>query len=263
MRGNRGQAATELAIFGSIMLIIVGAMLNYGQTLATQQEMQMYAFRRALQLSRARYNDSEAARQVDFTVFKEVYPVSVLDSGVAKSRVSASASIDWESDTGTLTGEDPEDFSTQYWQLGRRMIRNNELIELPKMKVKLKKDETMSGSFLEYALQYITGGWDDRDAYVSAPIEQTLVDKTTIDPVNIKGEYEEEIKENSGFNAQISVRKINRAEESGTLTLLMRSDDKIKKWDDRVIRIYSKPGDIAIREREKTKKERHWETPIK
>lgn len=260
MIGKRGQAATELAIFGSIMLIIVGAMVNYGQTLATQQELEMYAFRRALQLSRARINDNGAARQVGFTVFKEVYPVNLLESGVAKSRISASASVDWESDAGDFDTENPNptDFGTQYWQLGRRMIRDNQLIELPKMKVKRQRDETETRGFLEWLINSITGllGSDDEiDVYESAPIEQVLTNKVTVSTT------QDNIEETNG---RVSTGTTAQAEEDEALTLLMQPRDKIvgpEAWDPKVKEIYEMPGDVAITQSEKVSKDKFWETP--
>jgi len=256
MIGKRGQAATELAIFGSIMLMIVAAMLNYGQTLATQQELQMYAFRRALQFSRARINDGGAARQAEFTVFKEVYPVNLLESGVAKTRISASASVDWESDSSTLTGEDPQDFGVQYWQLGRRMIRDNQLIELPKMKVKVKRDDNMPRGFLGYVWEFISGsGGGEQDMYMSAPIDQSLTNKVTVS---------ENMDSNTESGGQTMMSRNAQTQEEGTLTLLMQPDlAHIKKFNPDVISLKEPiPPDITITESEKTLKDKAWETPV-
>ena len=43
-----GQATTELAIFGFVMLIALASLLRYGQIMNQQQEMRMHAFRKAL-----------------------------------------------------------------------------------------------------------------------------------------------------------------------------------------------------------------------
>lgn len=45
---QKGQAMVELAIFGSIVLIVFGALLSYLQQLNDQQYVQMESFRRAL-----------------------------------------------------------------------------------------------------------------------------------------------------------------------------------------------------------------------
>ena len=44
----KGQAILELAIFGSILILLLGVLLNYGLKYSYQQQMMQYAFRRAL-----------------------------------------------------------------------------------------------------------------------------------------------------------------------------------------------------------------------
>jgi hypothetical protein len=46
---NKAQAAAELALFGSLVLLIFGILLSYAQRYNDQQYVQMEAFRRALQ----------------------------------------------------------------------------------------------------------------------------------------------------------------------------------------------------------------------
>ena len=46
---DRGQAVAELAIFGSLILLVFSIILMYGQRLETQQQVKMEAFRKALQ----------------------------------------------------------------------------------------------------------------------------------------------------------------------------------------------------------------------
>lgn len=48
IRDKRGQAITELAIFGSIILVLFGVLLSYLQRMNDQQYVQMEVFRRAL-----------------------------------------------------------------------------------------------------------------------------------------------------------------------------------------------------------------------
>lgn len=45
---NKGQAILELAVFGSLILLVLGVLLNYMQQLGDQQYVQMEAFRRGL-----------------------------------------------------------------------------------------------------------------------------------------------------------------------------------------------------------------------
>ena len=51
---RNGQAAVELAVFGSLILLAFSVVLMYGQRLDTQQNVKMEAFRRALQKAYAR-----------------------------------------------------------------------------------------------------------------------------------------------------------------------------------------------------------------
>lgn len=270
MKGRRGQAATELAIFGSIMLIVVGTMVNYGQTMATQQELEMYAFRRALQLSRARINDAGAPRQVGFTVFKEVYPVNLLGSqGVEKSQVSASASVDWESDAGDFkTDDDPakvsqHDFGVQYWQLGRKMIKNNELIEMPRMQVQRKKDREESRGFIESLVNGIEDIFDDDNVidWESVPIDQTLVNKV------IASQASEENKQEGLGKSNNLITSYNNATtmEGSALTMTMQSASTIKSWDPKIIQVYpnTMPGNVIINESTTSSKKKEWKTKVK
>jgi hypothetical protein len=213
----------------------------------------MYAFRRALQLSRARIHDNEAARQVGLTVFKDVYPVALLESGVEKNRVSGSASIDWEPDSGSLTGEDPQDFSTQYWQLGTKMIKNNQLIELPKMKVKRKRDTSDPRGFFDFVFS-LGGGDEEIEVYEGAPIDQTISDNLRR---SIAADDTREKKGNQINKHTSHLRQDNQ------MTMLMQTDAKIKEWDDRIIEILEKPGDIKITETAHVRKHKRWKTPVR
>jgi len=254
-KSKTGQATMELAIFGSVAMLILAALINYGQTLAMQQQLEMYAFRRALQLSRARKQDG-AARQVGFTVFREVYPVALLAPGVERQRLSGSASINWESDSGTLTGEDPEDFSADYWQLGGRQIKNHEMIELPKMKVNRDIDKSEVRGFLESVINFFLtgGGEDDMDMWVSVPVEGAELNALS------NATSRQNTTETAGITTN-SAR--DWRDENNVQTLVIQSDAKIKQWDPKINTIYEKPSDIVIGERERVIKNKHWETPVR
>lgn len=264
MIGKRGQAATELAIFGSIMLIIVAAMLNYAQTIAMQQEVGMYAFRRALHLSKKR-GEVGAAKQVDLTVFKEVYPVALLESGAERQKVSASASISIENDSDLLDMDERDSYPAHYWQLGRRMVARNELVELPLMKVEVIPDpDSESRSFIKNLYQYFFGGGGGggpTEVWQGAPVELTLTNnlKTT--------EALDSTQEQSGSttNSQHVV-----AREDNQMVMQMQPNDKIINWSysyvkgsyrNKIVQIYSKPGDITVKEQEDIAKDKTWQTP--
>jgi hypothetical protein len=51
MKKKRAQALVELAIFGSLILMLLGILLSYGLRYGLQQKTMMHAFRKALELS--------------------------------------------------------------------------------------------------------------------------------------------------------------------------------------------------------------------
>jgi hypothetical protein len=51
MRTTNGQALIELAVFGSIFLMIVGAMLTYGLRYNFMQQANQLAYRRAMKIA--------------------------------------------------------------------------------------------------------------------------------------------------------------------------------------------------------------------
>jgi len=89
---NSGQAAVELAIFGSLILLVFSVLLMYGQRLDNQQQVKMEAFRRALQKAYER-NGS-----VSYTLKKEGRTFNLF-SGFGQgqsSTVGSTASILWQ-----------------------------------------------------------------------------------------------------------------------------------------------------------------------
>jgi hypothetical protein len=60
----RGQALLELAIFGSIMIMLLGVILNYGLRYSYDQKTQMEAFRRAL-------NETVSSHQSSVVVIRD------------------------------------------------------------------------------------------------------------------------------------------------------------------------------------------------
>lgn len=87
-----GQAAVELAIFGSLILLVFSVLLMYGQRLDNQQQVKMEAFRRALQKAYER-NGS-----VNYTLKKEGRTFNLF-SGFGQgqpSTVASTASVLWQ-----------------------------------------------------------------------------------------------------------------------------------------------------------------------
>ena len=103
---SRGQSALEIAILGSLMMIIVGAILSYGQRLNFQQQIKMEAFRKALERSYA------MNAPVSYTLKKDTRfmdPGGGLGQGTS-STASSSASAMWSKGVSGLQ----EDASHQF-----------------------------------------------------------------------------------------------------------------------------------------------------
>jgi hypothetical protein len=89
---NSAQAAVELAIFGSLILLVFSVLLMYGQRLDSQQQVKMEAFRRALQKAYQR-NGS-----VSYTLKKEERSFNLFGGfGQGQpSTVASSATVLWQ-----------------------------------------------------------------------------------------------------------------------------------------------------------------------
>jgi hypothetical protein len=89
---NSGQAAVELAIFGSLILLAFSVLLMYGQRLDSQQQVKMDAFRRAL----AKAYDRNGS--VTYTLKREGRSFNLF-SGFGQgqaSTVGSTASVLWQ-----------------------------------------------------------------------------------------------------------------------------------------------------------------------
>jgi len=102
-----GQAAVELAIFGSLILLALSVLLMYGQRLDNQQQVKMEAFRRAL------HKAYERNGNVSYTLKKEGR-VFNLFSGFGQgqaSTVGSTATVLWQKG---MPGEHGTDKSEGY-----------------------------------------------------------------------------------------------------------------------------------------------------
>lgn len=97
---KRGQATTELAIFGFVMLIALASLLRYGQLLNQQQELRMHAFRKALGKAYNGY-DIGGFGGASYTSLKNMHLVSVFRDyydGSQRTTVSGGATVLWDPD---------------------------------------------------------------------------------------------------------------------------------------------------------------------
>lgn len=89
---NQAQAAVEMAIFGSLILICLSALITYGQRLDAQQQVKMEAFRLAMQKSWAKNSSVSYTLKRDERFFN-------LMAGFGEgqpSSVSSTASVMWQ-----------------------------------------------------------------------------------------------------------------------------------------------------------------------
>lgn len=117
----QGQAATEMAVFGSLILICFTVLLSYGQTFTEQQALQQQAFRRALR----RAHDDNGF--ISYNIIKNPRNVNLFGGFREGERgsISAGSSVLWN------LGE-PE--NRAYYQI------NEDLIEIPRYNKKTKNE---------------------------------------------------------------------------------------------------------------------------
>lgn len=89
--GLKGQAATEMAVFGSLILVCFGVLLTYAQSFTENQALQQQAFRMALR--RAYDNNGFVSYRMTKNP-RAVSPFSNFGEG-ERSSISASSSVLW------------------------------------------------------------------------------------------------------------------------------------------------------------------------
>lgn len=132
LRNNkRGQATTELAVMGSIVIILLAYLMQQGFLYNSRQSLEMYTFRQALQLSRA------YEKGISLTVIRDVFAPSFF-SGLSRQRLMASSSVDYNPYIVYNPEENsPQDISTrQLIQINDAMIDNGSFLEVPPTKIK-------------------------------------------------------------------------------------------------------------------------------
>lgn len=144
-----GQATTEIAVMGILILVVFGVLLRYAQMMNAQQELKMYTHRRALELAKDR-RDAGRYGSVSLTAMREVFPVNIFSTQREPTYVSASSTISMHEETGYFTRDgdvdktQPEFVGVSYYQIGADMINNDEVIEMPYMMVNRKIDPDKS-----------------------------------------------------------------------------------------------------------------------
>ncbi|MDD5166996.1 MAG: hypothetical protein PHQ57_06390 [Candidatus Omnitrophica bacterium] len=88
---NKAQATTELAIFGSLILVCFAILISYGQNMQEQQILQQQAFRKALKKA---YDENAF---VSYNITKNPRTVNIFGNYGEGGRgsVGAGASVNW------------------------------------------------------------------------------------------------------------------------------------------------------------------------
>jgi hypothetical protein len=122
--GKSGQAAVELAIFGSLILLAFSVLLMYGQRLDNQQQVKMETFRRALQKAYER-NGS-----VSYTLKKEGRSFNLF-SGFGQgqaSTVGSTATVMWQKGMpGNQADSDDSDYGDRSESFAYNAINDTEI----------------------------------------------------------------------------------------------------------------------------------------
>ena len=133
---NRGQATTELAIMGSVVLTLLLFLVQQGFMYNARQGLEMYTFRQALRMSK------DTRRGIDLTAVREVPSPNFL-AGISRQRVMSSYSVQanpW--DLWVAEDKTPQHIdSYQLIQLGEAMIKNGHFIQVPVTKIKVEKKD--------------------------------------------------------------------------------------------------------------------------
>lgn len=254
-----GQATTEIAVMGTIILVIFGVLLRYGQMFNAQQEAQMYAFRKSLELAQKRTNDAKFGGAT-VVVTKEYQPVDLFSSEPQPSMVSGSSTVTLENKQTYFDTDNPvagEDGPATYYQMGNDMIKNNELIEVPYMYVKRKigKDKaprTPMDSTIDVLDKMGGGAKTEYNAYQSAPFWET--NQTTNSTYTSK---EQRIAYySSGVKSDYS--EVSSKDLNTNTTYEVEPTGKIYDSDEFIKEIYSLPPNMVVEQNQTVEKERSY-----
>ncbi len=129
---RKGQATTELAIAGALVIMMLGYLMQQGFIYNSRQALEMYTFRRAVELSKAK------ERGVALTVSRDVV-VPTFFTGIARQRLVSSTSVEinpWM----LYIADNPADVGTyQLIQMNEKMIRQGQYILVPPSQVKISQ----------------------------------------------------------------------------------------------------------------------------
>jgi len=130
IRNKKAQATAELAIMGSIVIMLLGYLMQQGFIYNSRQALEMYTTREALLKSR------QLERGVSLTVMRDVFVPSFF-TGLNRQRLISSASVSadpWHIYIPVVPG----DVATlQLMQVGENMIRKGVFFQVPPTHVRI------------------------------------------------------------------------------------------------------------------------------
>ena len=197
---KKGQATTELAIFGSLIIMILAYLVQTGFVANAKQALEMYTFREALKLSFAH------KRGITLTVIRNVVTPSFF-STLSRQPFMATTSVDTNCEKLYLP-ENAQDVSTyQLMQIGETMIRNEFFFAIPRMKVWKRGYENEDGD--------ADWSWDN-----AIPDEIDYQENTKTSKYN----YSTAVRETSRYR---EVSKAQENEEIFPVTITFKDRDSI------------------------------------
>jgi len=187
-RMQRGQATTEIAVFGIMVLVVFGFLLRFGQILEAKQWTKMYSFRRALEVAKKRF-DNGYYGQATFVAMRDIYPVNVMGMEREPVMIDGSASVGLDNRQACYVTEGKPDRRNDnyvggtYYQVGTSMINNGTVLLMPRMTVTRRIDDSRGPKTpWDSSLKLVRGLDDDDDTYQSreaVPVERTQIGIST------------------------------------------------------------------------------------
>jgi len=147
---NKGQATTELAIMGMVVLMAMLFMAKQGFIYNARQGLEMYAFRQALSLSK------QSKKGVNLLVIRDIVLPSFFSS-LDRQRIQSSVAV--EANPWDAYNDEPD--TLQFFQIGEAMIQNDNYINVPATKIN-------AGGHTQYIPSQIRG-FDLKPQPVSQP----------------------------------------------------------------------------------------------
>ncbi|MDD5731076.1 MAG: hypothetical protein PHN57_08145, partial [Candidatus Omnitrophica bacterium] len=127
---KKGQATAELAIMGAVLLMVLSYLISQGYLYNCRQALEMYSFRKALQLS------EKEQRGISLTVIRDIIAPSFF-LGLNRQRLMATSIVEYNPNLMYVANETaPLDTpSRQLVQVNDAMIENQYFFEIPPTKI--------------------------------------------------------------------------------------------------------------------------------